>query len=68
MEITTQKTCIACPESFADEEVTIFESFATHKYNQLQPMCDKHFFEVINAVEKICHTKFTQKDLEKYKL
>lgn len=46
--------CIRCPESYADEDTTIFATEATHKYNQLQPMCEKHYNETVNMVKAIC--------------
>jgi hypothetical protein len=38
--------CIKCPEGS--------EVKATHKYNQLQRMCKKHYDEVVLIVKSIC--------------
>jgi len=46
---TVAGLCIRCP---------IYpEVKATHKYNQLKPMCEKHYNETVATVKLICKSK-----------
>ncbi len=47
--------CINCPEPFSDETIYLPPIKATYKYNQLEPMCDFHFGEIIKTVNAICY-------------
>ena len=38
---------------------------ALYQYNQLAPMCERHFLAMVESIERICHTKI---DISKYKL
>lgn len=46
--------CVMCPIPYADEYTTRLGVKATHKYNQLQPMCEKHYNEILGIVKSIC--------------
>jgi 23S rRNA U2552 (ribose-2'-O)-methylase RlmE/FtsJ len=54
------KLCINCPP---EKQVP-----ATRKYNQLKPMCEKHFGKVMAIVRAFCGPRTRQELREGYKL
>lgn len=54
--------CIQCPPSFATETETFFQTRASYKYHQLEPMCAEHYRRIISEIELIigrsvgCHS------------